>query len=318
MDSLPHIALTSGDPAGIGPEIVAAAFCDDRVAAHMHLVGIGPAAVRPVEGLSRAVGGQHTWLDSEAPADWEMGRVQASCGAAALDALRIGHALAAAGEAHALVTAPVNKAALHAAGEDAEGQTELLSRWAGVERTAMLAVAGDLRVMLLTRHMPLVQAITSIAAMDPERIVDHLSLLATSLQELGISRPRLALAGLNPHAGEQGLLGGEEDALLVPAVERARASGLEVAGPVSPDAVFLQAQDGHFDGVLALYHDQAFIPLKLISANRGLTVLCGLPYLRVSPVHGTAFDIAGQGTASSENLVHALLQTAEWCRSRAE
>ncbi|MFT5049428.1 MAG: 4-hydroxythreonine-4-phosphate dehydrogenase [Chlamydiales bacterium] len=310
MDELPNIALTAGDPAGIGPEVVGAAFRDERVRARMRLVGIGPGAVRPVDGLGA---GQHSWVDCEAPGSWEMGKVQASCGAAALDALRIGHGLASRGEVAALVTAPVNKEALHAAGERVEGQTELLSRWAGVERTGMLAVVGNLRVMLLTRHMPLVQAIASI---EPDRVVDHLALLAESLDGLGIRNPRLALAGLNPHAGEHGLLGCEEGDLLVPAVERAREDGLDVTGPVSPDAVFVQARDGLYDGVLALYHDQAFIALKLIGQERGLTVLAGLPYLRVSPVHGTAFDIAGQGRASSENLIHALIQAADWCRPR--
>jgi 4-hydroxythreonine-4-phosphate dehydrogenase len=241
-----------------------------------------------------------------------MGRVQRECGEAALAALRIGHELAATRVVGALVTAPVSKQALHLAGEAVEGQTELLGRWCGVTRFEMLAIAGRLRVMLLTRHMPLRRALDSITT---ARVCDHLRLFDESLRRFGFTRPRLALAGLNPHAGEGGVLGSEDGELLAPAVEAARAAGIEVSGPHPPDTVFLQASKGAFDGVLALYHDQAFIPVKLLSGDSGLTVIAGLPYLRVSPVHGTAFDIAGQGKASAENLIAALLQAAEWARA---
>lgn len=305
MNPLPRIAVTLGDPAGIGPEVVAAAFREEGLRACARLVGIGPPALR--EATLGTSG--HEWIDAEGPVSWELGKVQAECGAAAVDALRIGHRLASEGEVDALVTAPVNKAALHAAGTRVEGQTELLSRWAGAERTGMLVVVDELRVLLLTRHEPLVEAIGSITA---ESVFEHLELLDATLKQLGLGSPRLALAGLNPHAGEGGLFGDEERVLLEPAVQRARKAGLEVAGPIAPDSVFVAARAGRYDGVLALYHDQAFIPLKLLSANRGITVVAGLPYLRVSPVHGTAFDIAGKGQASSENLVHAIAAAAGW------
>jgi 4-hydroxythreonine-4-phosphate dehydrogenase len=184
-----------------------------------------------------------------------------------------------------------------------------------VTRFEMLAIAGKLRVLLLTRHMPLRRAIESITT---ARVLDHLKLLDESLRRFGFVRPRLALAGLNPHAGEGGVLGSEDGELLAPAVAEARAAGIEVSGPHPPDTVFLQASRGAFDGVLALYHDQAFIPVKLLSGDGGVTVIAGLPYLRVSPVHGTAFDIAGQGKASAENLIAALLQAAEWARVSPE
>ena len=203
------------------------------------------------------------------------------------------------------------------AGERVEGQTELLGRWCEVSRFEMLAVAGDLRVMLLTRHMPLVQAIAAVTA---ERVLDRLRLLHSALEGLGIERPRLALAGLNPHAGEQGLLGSEDLEHLVPAVEQARREDLDVAGPISPDSVFVAALGGSYDGVLALYHDQAFVPLKLVAEREGagVTVIAGLPYLRVSPVHGTAFDIAGRGIARPDNLIGALRQAAEWAAARGK
>jgi len=310
---LPQIGLCLGDPSGIGPEICLAARNDERVRAALRLVLIGPGSLRPgdvpatdqVDPSAAA----HVWIDSGGPQPIELGRPQAECGRAALSALRTGADLAQAGRIAALVTAPVSKHALHLAGERVEGQSELLGRWAGVERMQMVALSGSLRVMLLTRHMPLRRAL---AAISGERVLDHLLLFAESLRAWGFGDPHLALAGLNPHAGEAGLLGSEERDLLEPAVRRARAKGLTVSGPISPDTVFRRAASGEFDGVLALYHDQGFIPIKLGPAEDAFTVLAGLPYLRVSPAHGTAFEIAGRGVASPENLIRALLLAATW------
>jgi 4-hydroxythreonine-4-phosphate dehydrogenase len=264
-----------------------------------------------VERTDLGARASHGWIETDTCGTWDLGRVQESAGRAALAALRVGHELAHAGAVDALVTGPVSKEALHLAGERVEGQTELLGRWCGVTRFEMLAVAGGLRVLLLTRHMPLVEAIARVTTAGA---LDHLRLLDEGLRGLGIDRPRLALAGLNPHAGENGLLGREDDAILRPAVHAARAEGLQVDGPVSPDAVFLLASRGRYDGVLALYHDQAFIPIKLLSEDGGVTVILGLPYVRVSPVHGTAFDLAGTGRASPANLVAAIRRAADWGR----
>lgn len=317
--SLPRIALTLGDPAGIGPEICVAAAADDSIRRALSLVILGPARCRPPSIPLRTVSASKSdsapavWIDTPALGTWELGRVQLESGRAALAALRAGHELAFRRDVDALVTAPVSKEALHLAGERVEGQTELLGRWCGVTRYEMLAVAGELRVMLLTRHMPLRAALELVTS---ERVLDRLELLDTSLRALGLARPRLALAGLNPHAGENGLLGREDDEILRPAAQSARNRGLDVHGPISPDTVFLHASQGRYDGVLALYHDQAFIPVKLLSHDGGVTVIAGLPYLRVSPVHGTAFDIAGRGLARPENLVSALLQAARWVERR--
>jgi 4-hydroxythreonine-4-phosphate dehydrogenase len=322
----PLLGLTLGDPAGIGPEICRAAAEDRQVLGEMRLVLLGPGSLRPssmpllkpalepaLEPADLAEIERAAWLDTGGGDAFELGRPQAAAGAAALLALRKGAELAQARCIAALVTAPVSKEALHLAGEKVEGQTELLGRWAGVERFQMIAVAGALRVMVLTRHLPLRQALDQIT---PERVLDHLRLFERTLRGWGFERPRLALAGLNPHAGEAGILGREEELLLEPALRIARAEGLTVEGPVSPDAVFLQAAQGRFDGVLALYHDQAFIPVKLVAPQTGLTVIAGLPYLRVSPAHGTAFDIAGQGKASAKNLIVALRQAAAWAQGR--
>jgi 4-hydroxythreonine-4-phosphate dehydrogenase len=316
---LPVLALTVGDPAGIGPEIVRAALADRSVRERARVVAVGPGALRPadvprIERTEVPEIDPVAWLESGGPSRWEMGRVQAACGRAALDALRLGHELALQGAVDALVCAPVSKAALHAAGERCEGQSELLGRWCGVERFEMVAVAGRLRVMLLTRHMPLRSALGLVST---ERVLDRLRLFDEALRRWGIARPGIALAGLNPHAGENGLLGSEEAEILEPAVQRACAEGLDVRGPISPDAVFLAGLRGAHDGVLALYHDQAFIPIKLAAPGSALTVLAGLPYVRVSPAHGTAFDIAGRGLASPENLIAALLQAAAWARAPA-
>lgn len=312
----PLLALTAGDPAGIGPEIVARVLTEAR-ATPMRILAIGPAACRP-EGVPlldpradpRALT-DCAWLSTTAGHDWELGRAQASAGRAALAALRAGHELALAGRVDALACAPVSKEALHLAGERIEGQTELLGRWAGTP-VEMLGIARELRVLLLTRHMPLAEALARVTS---ERVLAHLVLLDQGLRRLGFARPRLALAGLNPHAGENGLLGGEEKELLEPAVARALAQGLDVAGPLSPDTVFLRAARGEFEGVLALYHDQAFIPLKLHAPGEGITVLLGLPYLRVSPAHGTAFDLAGSGRADPGNLRVALAAAARFAPS---
>ena len=307
-DPRPLVALTLGDPAGIGPEIALAAARDRGVRERTRLVLVGPGRLRPADVRSE------DWLDSGGPASWRMGEAQAECGRAAIDALRAGHELAAAGRVDALVTGPVSKRALHLAGEQVEGQTELLARWSGARRYEMIGISGSLRVMLLTRHLPLREALARITR---ERVLDHLELFDESLRRLGIGSPRLALAGLNPHAGEDGILGGEEAEILAPAVADARSRGIAVDGPRSPDTVFLQASRGAFDGVLALYHDQAFIPVKLLSQDGGVTWIAGLPYLRMSPVHGTAFDIAGRGIASPANLIAAVLEAARWSKSPA-
>lgn len=349
MESRPFLALTLGDPAGIGPEVVldALRLASVRRCARLLLIGhpetlssfreqLGEDAPRQLGdvlpeaslpdgsvaagALTREVRARlpleeadAVWLGVNSPAGWTIGKAQAAGGRAALAALRVGAALAQQGVVDGLVTAPVSKEALHMAGEECEGQTELLGRWAGTPELQMLAVAKQLRVLLLTRHLPLKDALQRI---EPELVLRHLRLLQDGLRSLGFDAPRLALAGLNPHAGEAGILGSEEQDLLEPALRIARAEGLTVAGPESPDTVFLRASRGHYDGVLALYHDQAFIPVKLHAPDEGLTVLLGLPYLRVSPAHGTAFDIAGQGLAKAENLVTAILQAAEWAGRR--
>lgn len=309
----PLVALTAGDPAGIGPEIVAAVLAR-AATGPARIWALGPARCRPehvplVGDAGPGPDQRVAWSDTEAPGEWAPGRPQAAAGRAAIAALRRGHELALAGRVDALVCAPVSKEALHLAGEPVEGQTQLLGRWCDREDVEMLGVTRDLRVLLLTRHMALREALERLSS---AAVLERLRRLHHGLEGLGFARPHLALAGLNPHAGEHGLYGDEEGRLLEPAVSAARAEGLDVTGPLSPDTVFLRAAQGEFAGVLALYHDQAFIPLKLHAPGEGVTVLLGLPYLRVSPAHGTAFDLAGQGRADPGNLAVALAAAARW------
>lgn len=307
-----RIALTVGDPAGIGPELVQSLLDDEGLAREVQLVVAGPEDLRPGdvgiwEGAGSSDSVPHLWCATPGSGRVTMGRAQADCGRTALAALRCGADMAQAGDVAALVTAPVCKAALHLAGEEVEGQTELLGRWAGVKLCEMVAVAGNLRVMLLSRHLPLAAALKRVRRAV---IVERLRLFDSTLRAEGIPAPRLAVAGLNPHAGEGGLFGSEEIDEIAPAVDEARALGMSVHGPISPDSVFLEGARGQWDGVLALYHDQGFIPLKLLSEGRGVTLLAGLPYRRLSPVHGTAFDIAGSGRADPGNLRIAVQMAA--------
>lgn len=309
----PRIALTVGDPSGIGPEVVPAAVRAVRGRARVLVLGHGaarPPEIPLIEALEEAAqSASAAWFDTGGPGSFELGQVQASCGQSAIDALRCAHGLALGGRVDAVVTGPVNKAAFHAAGTRVEGQTELLSQWCGAERTEMIGLAGALRVMLATRHLPLREAISKL---NIEHVEDRLRLFDEALRFLGVEAPSIALAGLNPHAGEGGLLGSEEIEILEPAADRARRAGVAVVGPVSPDSVFYEAVRGRHDGVLALYHDQAFIPLKLMADGKGVTFIAGLPYLRFSPMHGTAFDIVGQKRPDGEpvadpaNLIEAL------------
>jgi len=309
----PKIALTVGDPAGIGPELVQALLADDALARDVQLVVVGPEDLKPEgvgswQGAAAPDSATHLWCVTPGTGRVTMGHAQADCGRTALAALRRGADMAQAGEVAALVTAPVCKEALHMAGEEVEGQTELLGRWSGAKQCEMVAIAGKLRVMLLSRHLPLAVALKEVCRAT---IVERLRLFDATLRAEGIPAPRLAVAGLNPHAGESGLFGSEEIDEIAPAVSEACALGLSVQGPISADRVFLEGSRGHWDGVLALYHDQGFIPLKLLSQESGVTLLAGLPYRRLSPVHGTAFDIAGEGRADPTNL-RVAVQMAAW------
>jgi 4-hydroxythreonine-4-phosphate dehydrogenase len=279
--ALPKIALTTGDPAGIGPEIVAKAAADPSVRAVCEPIVFAPppdAAVSP-------------------------GQLSAAAGRAAYDTIVRAVDAARNGDVDAIATAPVNKLAFAMAGLEWKGHTDLLARLCGAPRVAMMFHSPQLKVVLLTVHIPL----ADVAAHITPELVDHTIALTTdAMTAFGSAQPRLALAGLNPHAGEGGVIGNEDDLVLAPAVARARARGVTIDGPIPGDTVFVRASRGEFDCVIACYHDQGLIPVKLLAFGTAVNVTIGLPIIRTSVDHGTAFDIAGKGAADPGSMIAAV------------
>jgi len=284
-DARPRIGITVGDPAGIGPEIARKAAADARVLQACEPILYGPAN------------------DDRFPP----GHVSAQAGKAAYDAILAAVEDARQGRLAAIATAPISKEAFAAAGLPWRGHTELLAHLTGAPRVAMMFHADVLRVVLATIHIPLGDVPR---ALTRARVEETIDLARCELPRFGVPAPRLALAGLNPHAGEHGLMGREEDAVLRPAVEACRARGIRVDGPLPADTVFVRAMRGEFDAVIACYHDQGLIPVKLVAFGRAVNVTLGLPIIRTSVDHGTAFDIAGRGLADPSSLIHAVLLAA--------
>ena len=282
MIQKPRIAITSGDPAGIGPEIAQMASDDPRVRAVCEPVVYGPPAGRHfIPGV----------LSSEA-------------GAAAYEAICAAVRDAQAGKVSGLATAPVNKLAFAHAGLPWKGHTDLLAHLTHSAPVAMMFWSEPLKVVLASVHVPLAEVSRAVTR---EVLDGVISLTARELPRFGLTRPRLALAGLNPHAGEEGLLGDEEQRVLGPAVEAARRQGIAIEGPFPGDTVFVRASRGEFDAVIACYHDQGLIPIKLLAFGRAVNITLGLPIVRTSVDHGTAFDIAGKGVADPSSLIEAIL-----------
>lgn len=281
----PTIAITVGDPAGIGPEISVKAAADSRVLAACEPRLYGP----------------HTDQDLQA---FPAGEVSAAAGRAAFEAVSRAVYDARAGQVSAVVTAPVSKAAFAAAGLPWRGHTELLAHLCGVEETVMFFWSDALKVALATVHIPLRDVASALTA---DRLRHVIRITASHVPRFGIARPRLGVAGLNPHAGERGLLGHEDDEVIAPVIDELRASGVDVTGPWPADTVFVRATRGEFDVVIAMYHDQGLVPVKLTSFGRAVNVTLGLPIVRTSVDHGTAYDIARKGVANPGSLIEAIL-----------
>ncbi len=290
----PIVAITAGDPSGIGPEIVDKAMRDPRVVS----------ACRPV------IYGPHTPDDL---ARFPAGRLDAASGRAAYDAIVAATGDARAGRVHALATAPINKEAFAAAGLAWRGHTDLLAHLCGVTDVAMMFWSERLRVVLATVHVPLADVPR---ALTFDRVLATIRLTARSLPRFGIASPRIGVAGVNPHAGEHGLIGREDEDVIRPAVARAAGEGLAVSGPFPADTLFVRAARGEFDVVIAAYHDQGLVPVKLLAFGRAVNVTLGLPIVRTSVDHGTAFDIARQGVADEGSLVEAIVLAARLCEGR--
>ena len=340
---LPLVAITMGDPAGVGPEIAVKALADGRVrrACRPLLVGspeVFAAAARIVGSGARiepfADPGAARW-DSEhlnvaesvaAPlAELPRGEVSAAAGAAGYHAIARAVELALAGTAAATVTGPIHKEALNLAGYRFAGQTEIYAHLTGTRDYAMLLMAGALRVVHVSTHVSLRQACERVTRQRVETVI---RLAHEAGRRLGIAAPRIGVAGLNPHAGDGGLFGSEERTQIVPAIEAARGAGMVVEGPLPADTLFPKANGGYYDLVVAMYHDQGHIPLKVVgftwdngagawSAVDGVNVTLGIPVIRVSVDHGTAFDVAGTGRASEASMIQAILCAAQMARAAA-
>ncbi len=330
----PLLAVTSGDPCGIGPEVILKALTEEKALASARLLVVGDekrlrSTARelklkwPFAAVVKEPPAGRRWerpqlLDlGNVPDDLLPGQITAAAGRAAGEAIERAAALALDGTVDGMVTAPIHKQALSLAGYEDSGHTEMLARISGLRpgRVGMLFVSDKLAVGLLTTHLSLREAVTKIRA---TRIVRMLRLFDRGWQEYFGVRPEIAVAALNPHAGEGGRFGVEEGRHIVPAIEKAKSLEISVTGPIPADSVFARALRREFDMVLALYHDQGTIPVKLAQGGASVNVTVGLPFVRTSVDHGTAMEIAGKGTAQHGSLVHAIRVAARFARRRAE
>ena len=332
LPSKPLLAITLGDPAGVGPEIILKALSHQDIFDTARPLVVGDARIleRSAKWLGCAPLNFEKVMDPSAggyspgtiplldmgnadPADCPPGVISAPSGRAAVEYVNRACDLAMQGQVDAVVTAPLNKAAMNLAGFHFAGHTELLAERTGAKQVSMLLAGPSLRVVHVSTHVSLEEAIRRVTQARVEQVID---LADRSARALGIPRPRIAVAGLNPHAGEGGLFGHQEAREVLPAVQAARARGLNVSDPQPPDTVFLRAVKGEFDIVVAMYHDQGHIPMKLLAFDEGVNVSMGLPIIRTSVDHGTAFDIAGTGTARETSLLAAIRVAVQMARAK--
>ena len=314
----PVVAVTIGDPAGIGPEIVVRALAQDAVRRSVQALVVGDRWVleRAMEvtgtTLEFSPAGPVRLLDlANVDHRLQWGKIQATAGAAAGQFIEHAVQETLAGRADALATAPINKEALWRAGYRYLGHTEMLGALTGSPDPLTMFAVRNMRIFFLTRHMSLREAV---AEVKRDRLGAILPRIVGELQKLGFDRPHIAVAALNPHAGEGGALGKEDLEEIAPAVQDARGQGWQVDGPVPADAVFAQALDGRYDAVLALYHDQGHIAAKTLDFHGVVSVTLALPFIRTSVDHGTAFDIAGKGLARAESMAAAILMAGDLAR----
>ncbi len=316
------IAITMGDACGIGPEIIARMYVNDQglpptlvlgdegcIRRAVRLLGLQLAVkeINSPEEFQPAPQRIHVISLSRLPDDLPYGQLDARAGKAAFDYIRAGIDLALQKRIRAVVTAPITKEALRLADIHYPGHTEILADFSGTKDFAMMLMNNDLRVILVTIHVSLRDAIEQLSI---EGELTTIRLAHRAMIQLGIPKPRIAVAGLNPHAGEHGLFGSEDEDILKPAIQQAQAEGIEASGPWPGDTVFMHARQGRYDIVVAQYHDQGLIPVKYLGVDEGVNITVGLPFVRTSVDHGTAFDIAGTGKASEASLRVAVAQAA--------
>jgi len=329
----PIVAVTMGDASGIGPEIIVKAFLNPEIQNTVRVVVVGDARIMksalkfakgsPLEinaikdpSEARFLRGTIDVLDlaNLEPSKVKIGQICSPCGKAAVEYLEKAIKLAMNKEVDAIATAPINKEAIRKAGYRFDGHTEILAKRTKTKNYAMMFVSDPFWVMLVTTHLPLSKVSKAI---NKKKVLQTIKLANEFLYKIRGKKPKIGVAGLNPHAGEGGIFGNEEKKVIKPAVDEARKMGINVKGPISPDGIFYLANVGLFDIVIAMYHDQGLIPLKLLSFNRSVNVTVGLPIIRTSVDHGTGFDIAGKGWANPTSLVEAIKVAAHFAKSRA-
>ncbi|KIL42745.1 4-hydroxythreonine-4-phosphate dehydrogenase [Jeotgalibacillus alimentarius] len=327
MSNKPIIGITMGDGAGVGPEVIVKSLQHKHLYEEAYPIVIGDASrlekaaeaigisttvkrISEQDSLTNTQYGDIHCLDLDLlSADLPFGEVSAEAGNAAFQYLKKAIELANEGLIDAICTAPLNKEALHKGGHQYPGHTEILADLTGTTDFSMMLSSPKLKVIHVTTHVGLIDAINMI---KPERVLKVIELAHETLSKSGIQSPKIGVCGINPHAGENGLFGyGEEEEKIIPAVNEATAKGIDVEGPLPADTLFFRAQRGDFDIVVAMYHDQGHGPIKVLGLESGVNITVGLPIIRTSVDHGTAFDIAGKGIADEGSMIEALRQAIE-------
>ena len=327
------LAITMGDAAGSGPEIITKSLADPTVRAVCRPVVVGDAAtmrealrITGVPGEVRVVGRIAEALFSEDVIEvidlqniqldrLTRGQVNPMAGKAAFEYIKLATRLALDGECDAIVTSAINKEALNLAGYHYDGHTQLLAELCQAADVAMMLASDKLRISHVTTHVSLEKAIKLVR---PERIMTVIRLTDAAVRQMGIPEPRIAVAGLNPHSGEGGLFGDEETKYILPAIEKARRQGINITGPLPPDSVFFRTLQGQFDAAIAQYHDQGHIAIKMLGITEAVNITLGLPIIRTSVDHGTNFGKAGKGTADPTSLTLAIKLASVMCRNRKQ
>ena len=314
--ALPTVALTMGDPSGVGPEITLKALADGDLVGLAHWIVVGDKRILDIASHAIGATSNHVSVRDvsslDSLDDFRFGVLDARYGQAAIDYVRVATEMCLSGEADAMVTAPLNKEAVTLSGRKFSGHTEYIAELCGAAESRMLLASERLCTVHVTTHVPLRRA----CDLTSQRVLRTIQLGHEAMNLLGFEKPRIAVCGLNPHAGEHGLFGGEDQAQIVPAIAAARASGIECSGPHAGDTIFLQASRGAYDLVVAMYHDQGHIPMKLIDFEGTVNISLGIPVIRTSVDHGTAFDIAGQNKADPRSMKQAMRMAARMATTR--
>lgn len=325
MDRRPVIGITMGDAGGIGPEIIVKALSKREIYRVSSPLVIGDGKVisseLKINSISKIAEARFKFgtvdlvdLKNIRMEKLKIGKVNKMAAQAAIEYIKKAVSLAREGGIDAIVTTPINKRGLHEAGLKFSGHTELLAHLTKTENYAMMLVGGPLKVVLVTTHLPLSKVSSSLSK---EKIYQTIRLTWENMKYFGIRKPRIGVAGLNPHAGEEGLFGKEERKFIIPAVRKAKRKGIKVEGPIPPDTIFHRALKGEFNCVVCMYHDQGLIPLKMLAFDRGVNITLGLPIIRTSVDHGTAYGIAGKGVANPQSLIEAIGLAAKLVKARS-